>query len=180
LATSPLLTLARESILEVLQAENIIKRGSILKEYPLLNQKVATQVALYIGNELFSYATSLESNKTLLEDIVFNAKSAAFFSKNILSSEKYLYTEVEVSLLTFESQKRAFENELFLSYLNSASHGLLLFNKDGTIHIPSHINASNIDDFFADLDVDFNVNSFQVYSLEKARDKAILGEEHHV
>lgn len=180
MATSPLLTLARESILEVLQAENIIKRNSLLEQYPLLNQKVATQVALYINNELFSYATTLKSDKTLLEDITFNAKSAAFFGKNILTSAMYLHSEVEVSLLTFEPQKRVFENEPFLSFLNSDSHGIILFNTNETIHIPSHINASNIDEFFADLDVDLNVDSFQVYSLEKARDKAILGEEQHV
>lgn len=180
MATSPLLTLARESILEVLQAQNMINRDSLLEKYPILNQQVATQVALYISNELFGYATSVESDKTLLEDIVFNAKSAAFFGNNILTSSNYLHAEVEVSLLTFENEKRAFENDTFLAYLNSASHGVILFNAGGSIHIPSHINVENIDDFFADLDVDLNVDSFQVYSLEKARDKAILGEEQHV
>jgi len=176
LATSPLLTLARDSILEVLQADNIVKRANLLKEYPVLNQKGATQVALYIDKQLFGYTTSLLCEKTLLEDIIFNAKSAAFFGKNILSTSTYLHCEVELSILTFDEQIYPFENTLFLHYLNSDMHGIILFNANEKIHIPSHINASNIDDFFADLSVELDVNSFQVYSLEKARDSAILGE----
>jgi len=176
LATSPLLTLARDSILEVLQAENIINRDSLLKRYPILEQKALTQVAIYINDEIFGYSTSLKNDKTLLESIVFNAKSAAFFGKRVLSSSEYLHSEIEVSILTLDESIREFNNSEFLKYLNSNDHGIILFNSNTQIEIPSHINASNIDDFFSDSNLEFNVNSFQIYTLEKARDSAILGD----
>ena len=180
MATSPLLRLARDSILEVLQAENSINREALLQKYPILHQKGATQVALYIDDEMFHYATSLTKSRTLLEDIIFNAKSAAFFGKRVLSTSAYLHTQVEVALLTFDESSKAFENESFLAYLNSHDHGIILMNNEKEIHLPSHINASNIDHFLADTDLELNVLSFRVYTLEKARDSAILGEEYNV
>lgn len=176
MATSPLLTLARDSIREVLQAENIINKEVLLQKFPLLNQKVATQVAIYLKDEIFGYATSLKDEKSLLEDIIFNAKSAAFFSKKPLSSSEYLHAEVEVSLITLDEDIKEFENNQFLAYLNSDIHGIILLNGEDKIDIPSHITASNIDNFFTNIHKEFHIEKYQVYTLEKARDSAILGE----
>ena len=52
MSRSVLLQLARDSIQEVLEAQRTIDRESILNEHPLLKEKIATTINLYIKNEL--------------------------------------------------------------------------------------------------------------------------------
>ena len=175
MAHSPLLTLARDSILEVLQAENRINKNTLLQKYELLAQKVATQVTIYIDNEVFSFSTSLENNNSLVDDVVANAKSAAFLQKNILTSSQYLHCQIEVALLTFEQIKHTFDEKVFLTYLNSQTNGILLFQEESEenyFHIPSHIHENNLEDFLGNKAL--NLKYYMTYSLEKAKDSAII------
>jgi len=102
MARSILLQLARDSIAEVLQAQRTIDKELLLQEHPLLNQKIATHVSLYIDNELRGNAVSDSAERTLLEDIICNAKRSAFENANFtpLSTSEYLHCEVEVTLIT--------------------------------------------------------------------------------
>jgi len=102
MSRSILLQLARDSIAEVLQAQRTIDKELLLQEHPLLNQKIATHVSLYIDNELRGSAVSKSAEKTLLEDIIYNAKRSAFENADFtpLSTSEYLHCEVEVTLIT--------------------------------------------------------------------------------
>lgn len=97
-----LLSIARRSIEEVLQAENTIDRAQLLEQYPILGETVATQVNLYVGNELRGSAKSARSDRPLLDDIIHNAKVAAFEDENFspLVTSEYLRASVELILFS--------------------------------------------------------------------------------
>lgn len=102
MSRSVLLQLARDSIVEVFQAQRTIDKKSLLQTHPLLNQKMITHVNLYLDNELRGSAYSNEPHSSLLEDIIRNAKRSAFEDKNFtpLSTSEYLSCEVELILHT--------------------------------------------------------------------------------
>lgn len=104
MSRSVLLQLARDSIAEVLEAQRTIDRETLLQQHPLLNEKIATRVNLYIDNELRGSAHSSEATRTLLEDIVRNAKKSAFEDTNFspISTSEYLSCEIELLLSTPE------------------------------------------------------------------------------
>lgn len=102
MSQSVLLSIARRSIEEVLQAENTIDRAQLLEQYPILGETVATQVNLYVGNELRGSAKSDRSDRPLLDDIIHNAKVAAFEDENFspLVTSEYLRASVELILFS--------------------------------------------------------------------------------
>ncbi len=102
MAQSELLTLARESIQEVLQAEHTIDREILLAKYPILAEKMATFVTLTIGGELRGCIGSLVAQRPLIDDIIHNAKAAAFQDPRFspITTSEYLHTAIEVSILT--------------------------------------------------------------------------------
>lgn len=102
MAQSELLTLARKSIEEVLQAEHTIDRNALLEQYPVLGEKMATFVTLTIEGELRGCIGSLVAHRPLIDDIIHNAKAAAFQDPRFspLTTSEYLHAAVEVSLLT--------------------------------------------------------------------------------
>lgn len=108
MSQSVLLSIARRSIEEVLQAENTIDRAQLLGEYPVLGQKMATQVNLYLGDELRGSARSEMATRSLLEDIIHNAKIAAFQDQGFapLVTSEYLRTSVELILFSDEGPLR--------------------------------------------------------------------------
>ena len=102
MSRSVLLQLARDSIQEVLQAEITIDRDSLTKTHPLLNEKIATTVNIYVDNKLRGSASSDENGLSLVDDIILNAKKSAFGDKNFtpLSTSEYLECEIELLLNT--------------------------------------------------------------------------------
>jgi len=100
MSQSLLLTIARRSIEEVLQAENTIDREQLLGEYPILSQVMATQVNLYIDDELRGSARSETPSLPLLDDIIRNAKIAAFQDERFppLITSEYLRLSIELIL----------------------------------------------------------------------------------
>ncbi|WP_345993110.1 AMMECR1 domain-containing protein [Sulfurimonas sp. HSL-1716] len=101
MARSPLLQLVRDSIEEVIEAKRKIDRESLLKEYPVLEQKIASEVSIKVDNEVRGHASSAEALKPLVDDIIYNAKVAAFQdTKNSpISTAEYLHCSIELSLL---------------------------------------------------------------------------------
>jgi AMMECR1 domain-containing protein len=99
---SVLLQLVRDSIHEVYEAKRTIDTKALLQEHPLLSEKIATTVNIYLDNELRGTATSKEASKSLIEDIVYNAKKSAFENKEFspLTTSEYLSCEIELELNT--------------------------------------------------------------------------------
>lgn len=102
MARSVLLQLARDSIQEVLEAQRSIDKQALFQEHPLLHEKIATKVNIYIDEELKGSSESLVASASLLEDIVFNAKKAAFEDKNFspITTSQYINCEIELELKT--------------------------------------------------------------------------------
>jgi len=99
---SVLLQLARDSIQEVLQAENSIDKALLLNEHPLLNEKIPTTVKLYIDNELRGSYENRQAENSLLQEIIINAKKAAFEDSMFspITTSEYLSCEIELVLQT--------------------------------------------------------------------------------
>ena len=99
---SVLLQLARDSIHEVFEAQRTIDKQVLLAEHPLLNEKITTTVNIYLKNELRGSFSSDNASKTLLEDIIYNAKKSAFEDKNFkpITTSEYLSSEIELVLNT--------------------------------------------------------------------------------
>jgi len=102
MSRSVLLQLARDSIAEVLQAQRTINKTALLKEHPLLKEKIPTTVNIYLENDLRGSFSSKDNKKTLLESIIYNAKKSAFEDNNFapLTTSEYLGCEVELILNT--------------------------------------------------------------------------------
>lgn len=102
MSRSVLLQLARDSIVEVFQALRTIDRDALLIQHPLLNEKIATTVNIYINSELRGSSKTNSALNSLLEDIVRNAKKSAFEDKNFtpLTTSEYLSCEIELLLTT--------------------------------------------------------------------------------
>jgi AMMECR1 domain-containing protein len=99
---SVLLQLARDSIAEVLEAQRTIDKVALLEAHPLLAQQIPSSVNIYLEHKLRGSASADINASTLLEDIIKNAKRAAFEDKNFrpLSTSEYLECEVEIILET--------------------------------------------------------------------------------
>ncbi len=104
MSRSVLLQLARDSIQEVLESQRTINKTDLLKEHPLLNEKIATTVNIYLNNKLRGSYKSTSPSKSLLEDIIYNAKKSAFEDKNFkpITTSEYLSCEIELLLETPE------------------------------------------------------------------------------
>ena len=102
MSRSVLLQLARDSIAEVLEMQRTIDKNALIQEHPLLNEKIATQVNLYIDNKLRGSAYSANPDLSLVDDIIINAKKSAFEDKNFspITTSEYLSCEVELLLAT--------------------------------------------------------------------------------
>jgi len=99
---SILLQLARDSIQEVLEAKNSINKAILIEKHPLLSQNIFTTVNIYIKNELRGSCKSNTSVSALIDEIIINAKKAAFEDSNFLalSTSEYLSCEIEIILQT--------------------------------------------------------------------------------
>jgi len=102
MSQSLLLQIARESITEVFEAQNTIDRETLLKNYPVLNEPLASFVSIYLDEELRGAQGSVFPSRSLLDDIIHNAKSAAFEDPRFspLKTSEYLHAKIELSLLT--------------------------------------------------------------------------------
>ncbi|QOP40318.1 AMMECR1 domain-containing protein [Sulfurimonas marina] len=103
MSRSVLLQLARDSIQEVIEANNTIDHALLLEEHPLLSQKISTEIKIFIENELRG-AHKIDEARSLLENVIIAAKKAAFEDKNFtpLTTSEYLRCYLEITLDTPE------------------------------------------------------------------------------
>lgn len=102
MSQSLLLQIVRESITEVFEAQNTIDREKLLQDYPVLKEPIASFVTIYLDDELRGSQGSVFPSQSLLNDIIHNAKSAAFEDLRFspLKTSEYLHAKIELSLLT--------------------------------------------------------------------------------
>lgn len=97
-----LLQLAREAINHKLTGAPLVDKEQLIKQYPQLEEQRATFVTLNLDGRLRGCIGSLVAHRTLYDDIVHNAQSAAFGDPRFapLSLEEFQYIDIEISLLT--------------------------------------------------------------------------------
>ena len=128
MSQSLLLQLARDSIQEVLEAQNSIDRDTLLKQYPVLHEKISSYVTLWLDQEVRACAGRFFAQNSLLEDIIHNAKIAAFQDPDAtpLSTSEYLHCKLELSLLTPPELLQFSSLESLYDQIEAGRHGLAL------------------------------------------------------
>jgi hypothetical protein len=97
-----LLDIARIAILGEFDSSIKINVNELLQKYPVLQELRATFVTLTINGRLRGCIGSLIAHRTLLDDLIHNAKSAAFGDPRFppLSKEEFSLVGIEISLLS--------------------------------------------------------------------------------
>jgi AmmeMemoRadiSam system protein A len=97
-----LINIAKNSILEEFEKKEIINKKELIKKYPFLLEKRATFVTLKIDNQLRGCIGSILPKMSLIDDIIYNAKQAAFADPRFtpLTYEEFQKINIEISILT--------------------------------------------------------------------------------
>lgn len=105
-----LIKIAREAIAETLFNGTTLDKDSLSQQYGELSEHRATFVTLTSHGHLRGCIGSIVPHRSLLDDLISNARSAAFKDPRFapLSREEFEEVEVEVSLL---SEPQRFEYE---------------------------------------------------------------------
>jgi len=122
-----LLKIARTSILEEFENKELINKTEIIKEYPFLQEQKASFVTLKIDGNLRGCIGSILPRMSLIDDVIYNAKQAAFHDPRFepLSMEEYEKIEIEISILTIP-QKLEYEDEKDLKTKITNQDGVIL------------------------------------------------------
>jgi len=94
--------IAKKAILEEFTGESLIDKEELLKKYPWLAKKGAVFVTLNKNHALRGCIGSIIAHRPLIDDLIANAKAAAFSDPrfNPLKESELGDIEVEVSLLS--------------------------------------------------------------------------------
>jgi len=100
--TNLLLTLASKSIESVFDKSIVIDKKKLIQENPKLEEQSATFVTLTLNDKLRGCIGSLVAHRSLIDDIIHNAKAAAFADPRFdkLTFEEFKKVKIEISLLT--------------------------------------------------------------------------------
>jgi len=95
-------SLAKQAILDGFNKTQSIDTKVLLGKYPPLAQQRATFVTLTLDGRLRGCIGSLVAHRSLLDDLIHNAKSAAFEDPRFypLSPEEFKKVVIEISLLS--------------------------------------------------------------------------------
>ena len=96
------LRIAKSAILERFDPSHAIDKEMLRKQYPFLSQQGAAFVTLNYASSLRGCIGSIIAHRTLLEDIIHNARSAAFGDPRFepVKEEELSLLTLEVSILT--------------------------------------------------------------------------------
>ena len=97
-----LLNIARKAIAEELTGKKLLDREALLREYPWLAEPGAAFVTLNENRQLRGCIGSIIAHRPLIDDLIHNAKAAAFSDPRFspVRPEEYENLEIEISLLT--------------------------------------------------------------------------------
>lgn len=95
-------SLAKQAILDGFNKTQSIDAEALLEKYPPLAQQRATFVTLNLNGRLRGCIGSLVAHRSLLDDLIHNAQSAAFEDPRFypLSPEEFKKVVIEISLLS--------------------------------------------------------------------------------
>ncbi len=96
-----LLKIAKDAIKSEFDSTKIDKEA-LIKKYPYLSEQKATFVTLNLNNNLRGCIGSLIAHRSLIDDLIHNAKAAAFSDPRFapLTKEEFEKIEIEISLLS--------------------------------------------------------------------------------
>ena len=97
-----LIRIAKDAIMEELTGLSLIDREKLLAHYPWLGEMGAVFVTLNKRGQLRGCIGSIVAHRALLDDLILNAKAAAFNDPRFppLQEEELASLEIEISLLT--------------------------------------------------------------------------------
>lgn len=123
-----LIEIAKNSILDALNKENKFNKEIYLKKYPELLEKRASFVTLNKNNKLRGCIGSLVPYQALIDDIMHNAKAAAFEDPRFKSVNynEFKKIDIEISLLTFPKKLEYTDIEDLKSKIKVGIDGVIL------------------------------------------------------
>jgi AmmeMemoRadiSam system protein A len=152
---SILTKIARDAIIEEFTGEKRIDRDALIEQYPWLAERGAAFVTLNKNNQLRGCIGSIIAHEPLIDDVVRNARSAAFGDPRFspLGPEELERIEIEVSLLTEPRIVKYGDTEELKSIIRPGVDGVIL-QLDGhqATYLPSvWEQLSDFDLFFSTL-----------------------------
>jgi len=186
MSQSLLLKIARESIAEVFEAQNTIDKELLIKEYPILNEPLAAFISIYINNELRGQSGYIEPKSSLLDEIIYHAKAAAFQDQTHepLKVSDYLQAKLELSLLTPKVQLNYTNTDDLRSQITPYEDGLFisLNDKQAFLLPQAWSEYPSFEAFFSHLLLKANVNEKElssypdifIFQTETSSDEPIL------
>lgn len=125
---SILLRIAKSAILSKFDHNLVIDKESLLKEYPFLGYEGASFVTLEHNSSLRGCIGSVIAHRTLIDDIIHNAKSAAFSDPRFLplSSNEFDGLTLEVSVLSDPNIINYSDYDDLKNQINENVDGLIL------------------------------------------------------
>ncbi len=127
---SSLLELVKRSINDKLEGKTTID-FSLKEKYPELNEQRATFVTLNLNGNLRGCIGSLLPQRSLFDDLVHNAKAAAFEDPRFppLTTEEFNNIDIEISILTIPTLLKYTDINDLKNKLRVGIDGVIL--KDG-------------------------------------------------
>ncbi len=152
--------IARLSILEEFEGKKLINKEEWIEKYPWLSEKRATFVTLKMknkprGSNLRGCIGSILPYRTFIDDVIANAKAAAFEDPRFppLTPEEFEEVEIDVSVLTIP-EKLEYEDPADLKRkIRPGVDGVILqlANHQATFLPSVWEELPNVDIFFAHL-----------------------------
>lgn len=171
MAESILLTIARESILEVFEAKRRIDIDALTAQEPLLNTPHALCVTLFTQEEILGSSGTTKANGRLIESLIYHAKVAAFedTKSRPITTSQYLHAKIDLALI---SDVTPLYPPTFESFLHVREQNRGVYCKsEGLFLLPYfEIDLDGIEKMFMEM-ATTEIYSFHV---EHAYDKAIL------
>ncbi|WP_373073080.1 AmmeMemoRadiSam system protein A [Sulfurimonas sp.] len=123
-----LLKIAKTAILSRFDDSFVIDKDLLLKEYPFLNKDGASFVTLNYNGALRGCIGSIIAHRTLLDDIISNANSAAFSDPRFspLKTDELDKLNLEVSVLTKPELLNYKDYNDLKDKINAGTDGLIL------------------------------------------------------
>lgn len=106
-----ILDIAKNAIKDGLSHTDTLDKKALLELYPEFSKLKATFVTLTLDRQLRGCIGSLIAHRSLLDDLIYNAKAAAFDDPRFypLNPEEFSRVQIEVSLLS-EPELITYEN----------------------------------------------------------------------
>jgi len=123
-----LLTIAKQAIQEVLENKTLINKADLVEQFPLLLNSQATFVTLNSEGKLRGCIGSLIAYQTLIDDLISNAKNAAFKDPRFppLTKEEFKKVDIEVSILSTPTKVNFSSIEDLKSQVQVGVDGLII------------------------------------------------------